>query len=126
MTNPHAIPRPSRTHTGIGSAAVPLPKSRDAHRELRELLETHLFAMQALLEEQQRTIERGLRAFEAARTELLGDLRALSSARAPWVQAVTETRALLYVALRELIVGDDDAGVSMRLPPRVEADDRAR
>lgn len=124
MTNPQATPCPSRTYTG--SAAAPFPAQREANQELRELLETHLFAMQALLEEQHRTLERGLRAVDNARTELLADLRALSNPRAPWVQAVTQTRALLYVALREHIIGDDEAGVSVRLPPRVEADDRAR
>jgi hypothetical protein len=102
--------------------SVPLPASRPETHELRELLETHLCAMQALMEEQQRTMERTLRALDAERALLHAELRALADARAPWVKAMAETRALLFVALRELIVGNNDAGLSLHLvaQPRAE------
>jgi hypothetical protein len=105
---------------------VPLPQSRPEASELRELLETHLSAMEALLDEHHRTLDRSLRgAAGTVRDELLAELRALGDHRAPWVQALAETRALLYVALREVIVGDDDAGVSMQLAAQPRPDARA-
>ena len=120
MANPQASNRASsRTRNRPTTKAVPIPPTRAEGHELRELLETYLLAMQALLEEHQRTLDRTLRSMEGNRTDLrlhvLPDLRALCDHRAPWVKAIAETRALLYVALRELIVGGNDAGVSMKL-----------
>jgi hypothetical protein len=115
MDNPqsstHTSSRPrNRTIT----RSVPVPQTQAERTELRELLETHLQAMQALLEEHQRTLDRSLRAADGSSPELLAELRALADHRAPWVQAAEETRALLFVALREVIVGTNDAGVSIR------------
>jgi len=108
------------------TGAVPVPQTRSEHSELRELLETNLQAMQALLEEHQRTLDRSLRAADGSSPELLAELRALADHRAPWVQAAEETRALLFVALREIIVGNNDAGVSIRFSamPLADADVR--
>ncbi|HWU89110.1 MAG TPA: hypothetical protein VN253_17715 [Kofleriaceae bacterium] len=94
---------------------MPIPETRAETHELRELLETHLLAMQALLEEHQRTFHSALRSIDTVRADLQAELRALGDVRAPWVQAMAETRALLFVALRELIVGDNDAGLSIQL-----------
>ena len=104
--------RPERPTT----SSVPVPQNRTESVELRELLETNLLALQALLEEQQRILELRLRAVDGMRAELQAELRALTDARAPWVQALTETRALLYVALREVIIGNNEAGVSLHIP----------
>ena len=125
MANSQATTRTSsrpRNRTFTGS--VPVPQTRSERTELRELLETHLLAMQALLEEHQRTVDRSLRAADGAHPELLAELRALADHRAPWVQVAEETRALLYVALREVIVGNNDAGVSIRFSamPLADAD----
>ena len=87
----------------------------EAHA-LRDLLESNLQALQALRDEHQRMIHLALRATRPEDRELRNDLRAISSARAPWVHAIEETRALLFVALRELIVGNDEAALSMQLP----------
>lgn len=95
-------------------------QTRSECNELRELLETHLAAMQALQEEHQRMLERSLRIADGSQAEILAELRALTDHNAPWVKAIAETRALLYVALREVIVGNNDAGVSIRfsaMPP---------
>ncbi len=70
--------------------------------ELRDLLEAHLQALQALGSEHQRMIHRSLRATDPDDQELRNELRAIGSAGAPWVAAIAETRALLAVALREL------------------------
>jgi hypothetical protein len=123
MANPQASTRPSsRPRNRPTTTSVPIPQSRAETHELRELLETYLLAMQALLEEHQRTVDRSLRAIDGTRAEmrthLLPELRALGDHRAPWVKAITETRALLYVALRELVVGDAEAGATIRLPAR--------
>ncbi len=106
--------------------AVPLPETRTETSELRELLETYLSAMEALLDEHRRTLHRSLRATGDARAELLGELRALADHRAPWVRALEETRALLFVALREVIVGDNDAGLSLHLAAQPPAEPEAR
>ena len=84
--------------------------------DLRELLEANLHALDALAAEQRRTIEATLRAVDGMRAELRAELRAFGDARAPWVAALAETRALLYVALQEVIIGHDGAGLSMPLP----------
>jgi len=110
-SNPARHPRP-RTVT----KSVALPQTRSETLELRDLLEANLHALQALHEEHRRMLDTTLRTVDSACTELRGDIRAIASARAPWVTALTETRALLYVALRELIVGADEAELSMHLP----------
>jgi hypothetical protein len=106
---------PRRPGTQPLTRTVPVPETRVAASELRELLESYLSAMEALLDEHRRTLLRGLRATGDARAELVAELRALADHRAPWVRALEETRALLYVALREVIVGDNDAGLSLHL-----------
>lgn len=102
MNNTHSMSRlPSQ------SLPCPLPpRAPTGHAgqpDLRELLEANLLAMHAILEEHQRTLETNLRALMGLRAEL----RSLADARAPWVKALAETRALLYVALREVITGHD-------------------
>jgi len=103
---------PPRTVT----QAVALPKRRSEHLELRELLEANLQALHALHAEHRRMIHTSLRATNAADLDLRNELRSIANARAPWVNAMEETRALLYVALRELIVGAHEAELSMQLP----------
>ncbi|TMQ06078.1 MAG: hypothetical protein E6J91_38925 [Deltaproteobacteria bacterium] len=49
------------------------------------------------------------------------ELRAIGGPHAPWVHALAETRALLFVALRELIVGPHEAELSMHLPQEEHA-----
>lgn len=120
MANPQASTQPSsRPRNQQASRPLPVPPAAAEHGELRELLETHLLAMQALLEEHERVLERSVRALDGTRAELrahvLPELRALGDHRAPWVRALAETRALLFVALREVIVGDDDPGATMKL-----------
>src|SRR3982750_3158119 len=99
MANTQASPRASsRPRNRPATTSVPLPETRSESNELRELLESYLLAMQALLEEHQRTLDRSARAMEDRRAELVAELRALADHRAPWVNALAETRALLYVA----------------------------
>jgi hypothetical protein len=81
--------------------------------ELRQLLQANLAALHAMLEEHQRTLDASLRAVDGIRAELRAELRALGDARAPWVKALADTRALLYVALHEVIVGENEAGLSI-------------
>jgi hypothetical protein len=83
---------------------------------LCELLEAHLQALHVLHEEHRRTIELGLRRAGAAPREVQSELRALGDARAPWVQALSESRALLFVALRELVGGPAGAEATIRMP----------
>ena len=83
-------------------------RPRTETNELRELLEANLAALHALLDEQHKSLADTLSAVEGMRSELRAEIHALGSARAPWVQALAETRALLYVALKELIVGQAD------------------
>jgi hypothetical protein len=71
--------------------------------DLRELLETNLVAMHALLEEQQRALDVAVRTIAGLRA----DMRALTDARAPWVKALSDTRALLFVALREVVTANE-------------------
>jgi hypothetical protein len=108
-------------------AAVSVSQPRADSHDLRELLETHLLAMQALLEEHQRTLDRSLRRVDGAQAEIVAELRSLGDHGAPWVKALAETRALLFVALREVIVGDNDAGLSrtMVAMPRAELNEAA-
>jgi hypothetical protein len=131
MTNPQASagrtsnaarhPRP-RTVT----QSVALPKTRSETLELRDLLEANLHALNALHEEHRRMLEMTVRTIDSACTELRSDLRALGNAGAPWVKALAETRALLFVALRELIVGTHEAELSMHLPQQEPADPHHR
>jgi hypothetical protein len=128
MTNTQAsLQASSRTRSRPPTRSVPIPQTRPEASELRELLEAYLLAMQALLDEHRRMLKRSLLAVDGPQPDLLAELRALGDPRAPWVSALAETRALLYVALREVIVGDNEAGVSMHLPapPEVEPQDRS-
>lgn len=93
----------------------PIPTTRGETHELRDLLQSNLAALHALLEEHQRMLDAGLRAVDGIRAELRAEIRALGDARAPWVKALADTRALLYVALSEVIIGDNDAGLSMEV-----------
>lgn len=101
-----------------GTRPVPtIPALPPDRNELRTLLEANLAALHALLEEHQRSLDASLRAVDGLRAELRAELRALGDARAPWVKALGDTRALLYVALREIIVGDE-ASETVRMPPQ--------
>jgi hypothetical protein len=105
-----------RPRTVTRSVAVPVTRSESL--ELRDLLEANLHALQALHEEHRRTIELTLRTLDGTSSEIRNELRAIRNMRAPWVKALTETRALLFVALRELIIGGDEAELSRHLPPQ--------
>jgi hypothetical protein len=100
-TRPRVVTRP-----------VSLPGTRAEALELRDLLEANLQALRALHDEHRRMLELNLRTIDSA-SELRRELRAISSPRAPWVKALSETRALLFVALRELIIGGNQAELSM-------------
>lgn len=102
---------------------VARPSARTDAHELRDLLEANLQALQALHEEHRQMLELGLRTVDGAAIELRRSLRMISDAQAPWVHALSESRALLFVALRELIIGDNGAELSMHLP-RNESDGR--
>lgn len=104
----------NRSHSR--TTPLPRPQTRLEATELRDLLDANLSALDALFAEHQRTIQENLRAVDGLRAELRAELRAFADARAPWVRALAETRALLYVALQELIVGDNGAGLSLALP----------
>lgn len=99
---------------------VAIPATRSESLELRDLLEANLQALQALHEEHRRMIELGLRTLDTA-SGLRRELRAIGGPHAPWVKALSETRALLFVALRELIVGAHEAELSMHLPQQEPA-----
>lgn len=73
--------------------------------ELRDLLEANLRALHAVFEDHQRTLAASLRKV----TELAAEIRAIGTVEAPWVTALEQSRALLYVALREVIIGSDAA-----------------
>jgi hypothetical protein len=73
--------------------------------ELRDLLEANLRALHAVFEDHQRTLAASLRKV----TELAAEIRAIGTVEAPWVTALEQSRALLYVALREVIIGTDAA-----------------
>lgn len=104
------------------ASPVALPATRSESLALRDLLEANLQALRALHEEHRRMLDHSLRTADAASPELRRELRAIRSDRAPWVQALSETRALLFVALRELIVGRNEAELSLRLPRQQPAD----
>ena len=111
-TRPRAVTRP-----------ISLPATRAEALELRDLLEANLQALQALHQEHRRMLELNLRTIDSA-SELRRELRAIDSPRAPWVRALSETRALLFVALRELIIGGNQAELSMQLPRQAPSDPR--
>jgi hypothetical protein len=129
MTNSQATP-------GRGSASARHPRPRTATKpvtrleslDLRELLEANLAALRALHEEHRQMLERSLRAIDSASAEIRADLRALANTRTPWVQAMSDSRALMYVALRELIVGAHEAELSRHMPKQAPTDshDRSR
>jgi hypothetical protein len=120
-SNSSRHPRPR-----VATKPVALPKTRSELNELRDLLETNLQALKALHLEHRVMLELSLRSIDTSRSELRRDLRAIGNPHAPWVQALSETRALLFVALRELIVGTDEAGLSMHLPQHEPADPHHR
>lgn len=104
-----------------------LPRSRPETLELRDLLEANLHALKALHDEHNRMLRTSLQAIDGVCTELRSELHAIGSARAPWVRAMSETRALLFIALRELIVGAHEAELSMHMPQQEpEAPHQAR
>lgn len=85
-----------------------LPRAPTDLAELRELLEANLAALRSLHEEHQRAVRTSLQAIDGVCAELRSELHAVASVRAPWVRAMSETRALLFVALRELIAGEPE------------------
>lgn len=105
---------------------VALPSSRRETLELRDLLEANLEALHALHDEHRRMLDTSLQTLDGMCTGLRGELRAIANPRAPWVRALSETRALLFVALRELIVGAHEAELSMHLPQHEPEDHRTR
>jgi hypothetical protein len=107
-------PRPRAT-----TRSVAVPTTRHEVHELRDLLEANLQALHAVHDEHRRMVDASLRSLDGMCAGLRGELRAITSARAPWVHALSETRALLFVALRELIVGAHEAELSMHLPQHV-------
>jgi hypothetical protein len=96
MNNTHSMSRQPKP-------CIPPPPADVAKLDLRQLLEANLQALHAILEEHRRTLDTNLRAVMGLRAEL----RDLADARAPWVKALAETRALLYVALREIITTNE-------------------
>jgi hypothetical protein len=96
MNNTHSMSRQPKP-------CIPPPPKNLGQLDLRQLLEANLQALHAILEEHQRTLDTNLRAVMGLRAEL----RDLADARAPWVKALAETRALLYVALREVITSNE-------------------
>jgi hypothetical protein len=129
MNNSHVTPGRSQGSSShlrrrTVTRSVALPETRTEALELRDLLEANLAALQALHDEHRRTIELSLRTVDAAASDLRAELRAIRSTRAPWVRALSETRALLFVALRELIVGTHEAELSTHLPQQ-EPDDES-
>jgi len=103
-SNSARLPRPR-----ADEKPVTLPASRPETLELRDLLEANLHALRALHEEHQRMLKTSLQTIDGVCTELRSELRAIADMRAPWVRAMSETRALLFIALRELIVGAHEA-----------------
>jgi hypothetical protein len=84
----------------------PRPAAPVPDPALRDLLEANLQALRALHTEHRQMIHAVLRVIDADQTALRDALLAIGSRRAPWVQAMEETRALLFVALREVIAAD--------------------
>ncbi|HEU0033830.1 MAG TPA: hypothetical protein VFQ53_24550 [Kofleriaceae bacterium] len=89
-----------------------------AKAELRELLESNLVALVALLEQHQRTLDQCMRTIAGVRAEI----RALSDARAPWVKALADTRAMLFVALHEVVAAGPPASDTLVSMPAQAGD----
>jgi hypothetical protein len=70
-------------------------------------------------------LEVNLRTLDSA-SALRRELRAIGSPRAPWVKALSETRALLFVALRELVIGGNQAELSMPMAAQAPAEPQPR
>jgi hypothetical protein len=111
---PRAVTRP-----------ISLPATRAEALELRDLLEANLQALRALHDEHRRMLEVNLRTLDSA-SALRRELRAIGSPRAPWVKALSETRALLFVALRELVIGGNQAELSMPMAAQAPAEPQPR
>jgi hypothetical protein len=124
MTHPQASQRRSTSSSHPRprtlTRPVALPRARSEVLELRDLLEANLEALHALHQEHRQMLELALRTIDGAAVELRRSLRMIGDARAPWVKALSESRALLFVALRELIIGRDEAELSMHLPRESE------
>jgi hypothetical protein len=101
---------------------VAVPATPREMLELRDLLEANLHALQALHAEHRRMLDTSLRSLDGMRSEL----RAISNVRAPWVRALSETRALLFVALRELVVGAHEAELASQRAQDEPADPHHR
>jgi hypothetical protein len=101
---------------------VAVPATRREALELRDLLEANLQALHALHDEHRRMLTTSLEAIDGMCTGLRGEICAIGNPRAPWVRALSETRALLFVALREVIVGAHEAELSTHRPQQ-EPDD---
>ena len=126
MNNSQATSGPSSSssrHPRPRSATRPvaLPATRAETLELRDLLEANLEALRTLHREHRQMLAMSLRTIDGACIELRNELCAIADARAPWVQALSESRALLFVALSELIAGAE-AELTMRIPQQ-EPDD---
>jgi hypothetical protein len=113
---PSTRPRHPRLRTV--ARPVALPGTRRELLELRDLLEANLKALQALQDEHRRMLDASLRAIDGMCSGLHAELRAIGDARAPWVRALAETRALMFVALREIVVGAHEAELSEPDEPR--------
>ena len=118
--------RPRQPRSRTPTRPVALPATRHDALELRDLLEANLQALHALHEEHRRMLDTSLQTLDGMCTGLRGELRAISNPRAPWVRAMSETRALLFVALREIIVGAHEVELSMHLPRASELPERTR
>ena len=122
----HPRPRPP-------TRPVAVPATRAETLELRDLLEANLEALRILHREHRQMLAISLRTIDGARPGLCPALRdelrhalcAIADARAPWVQALSESRALLFVALRELIAGAE-AELTMPIPQQEPADPHHR
>lgn len=89
--------------------SVPAPANRRETQELRELLEANLNALDTLHQEHRRMLETSVKTISGLANGLRDELRAIGSVQAPWVRALAQTRALLFVALRELALSAHDA-----------------
>jgi hypothetical protein len=105
---------------------VALPGTCHETLELRDLLEANLRALEALHDEHRRMLDASLRVIDGMCTDLRTELRAIGDTRAPWVRALSETRALLFVALRELVVGAHEAELARASQDRDEPRCRTR
>jgi hypothetical protein len=94
---------------------MPLPKARADANELRALLDSNLRALQALYEAHQRSLAQSMRAMDGLRGGR-AELQAFGDARAPWVTALARRARC---SLRELIVGDNEAGLSVGMQRQV-------